>query len=134
MRVVLAALLAIAVPFQGALAVSVSQCMALEHHADSSMHEHDGHQPSDSHHGKDAGSHCGSCAACCTATAIAGAEQIADRLSSQGALVAQPALPLLGDLPARLDRPPRIAPSTLAPPHRLDAAASAPVCAPVLRW
>src|SRR4051812_38863829 len=89
----LVVLLALAVPFQGALAASAAQCMGLEHH--------------DSHDGEDSGSHCGPCTACCTGTAITGAVPIVSASSSHEAHDAQTDLPLFGEPPSGLDRPPR---------------------------
>jgi len=96
-HLLVALLLALAVPFQGALAVSAAQQMGM------------GEPPCDSQHGKDSTPHCGAHTVCCTAAAIADAVRVVGKAASHGPLEADSHLPLLGDPPSRLDRPPRFA-------------------------
>jgi hypothetical protein len=96
LRWFLVLLLAVCVPFQAALAVSVAQHAALEQC-------HDGHDGHDGH-GKASGSHCSSC---CTSAAIASAPHPLSASPAHGAAHTVPGHPPLGDLPGVLDRPPR---------------------------
>jgi hypothetical protein len=112
-RLLLAAVLAICVPFQAALAVSAGQCAALKHHespAGQSGHHmpdpasHQGH--ADSGHGSGSGSDCGPCAGCCASAAISCPTSLGVHLANRNAVNALPDLPPLADMPSGLDRPP----------------------------
>jgi hypothetical protein len=134
-RYLLIAVLALAVPFQAALAVSAAQCMAFEHQDTAPQHaghSHDGHQdhqdqdhqdhqdhpgqPQDqqqvqgphSHADGDDGGHghCGPCAACCASAAIAASIEFPSRAVPSRAAYVFPDLPRIGVLPSGLDRPP----------------------------
>ena len=88
-------LIAVAVPFQAALAVSTGQHAALE------QCHHDGHEG----HSTNSGSHCHEC---CTAAAIAGTIQILTGSPVHGIIAAVPDLPPLVLPLGGIDRPPRI--------------------------
>jgi hypothetical protein len=111
-RLLIVALLALAVPFQGALAVSTAQCTALEHHPDGSHpHSHDGsdhadHSDADGSAGDSNGSHCGPCTACCASVSIAALPSLSDIVAARYAVNKSHDSPLLGDLPSGLFRPP----------------------------
>ena len=98
-RVLVAVLVALVVPLQGAAAVAAGQCMALGHHQEggpdqphvhdgsddaAGVHEHSGQTAVDTAvEGSEEGAknpHCGPCAACCSSVSIAG----------------NPSLPILG--------------------------------------
>ena len=89
----LVVLLALAVPFQAALAVSAVPQAAVEQCHDS----HDGH-------GKTSGPQCG---ACCTAIAIVTAVNLLPSTPIHGTVSSASALPPAGNPPDALDRPPR---------------------------
>src|SRR5919109_4567535 len=85
-RFLLAAFLALAVPLQGALAVTAAQCMAFGHHKSSAAqqshanigqaHDHAANSHSSTaqtDEGTGGGGHCGPCTACCASASIAGA-------------------------------------------------------------
>jgi hypothetical protein len=101
-RFLVVLLLAIAVPFQAALAVTGGQCKALESHhgMQEAHHEHEGH---DDHDGKPSATHC---EPCCTAVAIAGVAPTTIASSGPGMLNESPGLPLPSAPPRALDRPP----------------------------
>jgi hypothetical protein len=116
-RFLLIALIALAVPMQGALAVGTAQCLALEHHqpgtADDQNHGHDhsaGHQHQDSsvdeHDGQASHTHCGPCVACCASVSIAAAQPLPLRTAPAFAVDVLPKLLPAGDLPGGLYRPP----------------------------
>ena len=91
LRILVVALLALAVPVQGFAAVAAVQCMALGHHSDGGAqdgHDHghdgvDGHDHAAHSHADKGGaeqakeggepSHCGPCTACCASASISGA-------------------------------------------------------------
>jgi hypothetical protein len=113
-RLLLIAVLAIVVPFQGAAAVGAGQCMALGHHDSAGNHGHDSHNY-DSHagstnsaddHGAATATHCGPCTACCASAAIAGPARLSilSSLSETQYFFSQ--LPPLGVQPDGVDRPP----------------------------
>src|SRR5204863_3890021 len=116
-RLLLVALIAVAVPMQAALAVGTAQCLALEHHqagtGDDQHHGHDhsaGHQHQDSsvdeHDGQASHTHCGPCAACCTSVSIAAAQALPSPAALAFAVDVLPKLLPAGDLPGGLYRPP----------------------------
>ena len=84
-RMLLVILVALAVPLQGALAVTGGQCMALEQHDGvPAGHDHAAHSHAVDSHADEAGTvhdhadegagtgHCGPCTACCASASIAG--------------------------------------------------------------
>jgi hypothetical protein len=126
-RFLLAAILALAVPLQGALAVTAGQCMALGHHQSAAAQQshgeardgdgHAAHSHSESHQGvsDDAqggdqsaadGAHCGPCTACCASASIAGpgAQSLVPSPFHAPYLFSQ--FPPLGVQPDGLYRPP----------------------------
>ena len=110
LRVFLVALIALAVPLQGALAVGTEQCLALEHH-DGAGHEHsqaghDHESSSHDHDGPTSHSHCGPCVACCASASIASVPALPMVAPSPLAIDVSPNFPLIGDLPGGLFRPP----------------------------
>lgn len=83
-HLLIAVLLAVIVPFQGAVAAAAGVCMAFGHHdmaaaqQDSAAHDHEGHDGHAGHSGHapaadpdPESAHCGPCAACCAAVSIA---------------------------------------------------------------
>lgn len=115
LRLLLALVLAFAVPLQGFAAAAAGMCMQLGHHgAADAVHSHDadGDAGAHDHHGHDAGQaqdsapHCAPCVACCAAAAISEsvplviADERADAVNAAG----PPAF--LGIPPESLDRPP----------------------------
>ena len=79
-RLLVAFALALAIPLQGAAAVTAGICMAIGHHDAAGApapHDHgaeDGHHADHSMPGDDGGSdsaHCAPCVACCAAASIA---------------------------------------------------------------
>lgn len=122
-RFLLLVMLAVALPFHTAYAVGMAQCTAVEHssepaapaasshgdHGSSAGHDHGKHTDSSPAKGNDAtfgGSHCGSCSACGTSTAITGGV-LPEIVSSDYTLL--PTLPerrLHSVVIGRLDRPP----------------------------
>jgi len=126
-RLLLIALLAIVVLFQGTAAVGAGQCMALGHHQgamdhDDPGHAHDGQDGQDhaapfhadeapakaaaGGEGEGAGSHCGPCAACCASASIAGPAGLSIPPSHFHAPYSFAQLPPLGVQPDGVDRPP----------------------------
>jgi len=119
-RLILIALLALVVPFQGAVAVSAGQCMALGHHQGATDHEgQDGHDHGAHSHadeapakaaadgeGDAAGAHCGPCAACCASASIAGSAGLSIPSSHFHAPYSFAQFPPLGVQPDGVDRPP----------------------------
>jgi DUF2946 family protein len=110
LRLVLVALIALAVPLQGALAVGTAQCLALEHQDGAGHnHSHDGHDSDSSSHDRDSPashSHCGPCVACCASASIASAPALPVVAPPRFAVDVLPNFPLVGDLPGGLFRPP----------------------------
>jgi len=98
-RVLVLILVALAVPVQGALAVTAAQCMAMQHDQDDPHH-------SDSHEGHDKRTDCGP-SACCASAAIVGAIRLLPCSPTHGLLVVAPVLPPLLPLLSGIDRPPR---------------------------
>jgi len=101
-RFLLMTMLVLAVPFQGVLAVSSGQCMALDHHgaASSDSHDHgDSHSDGDGHdHAQN--SHCA------PSVAISAAVQVlVPEARAESAVAALPSS-FSGVLPQTLDRPP----------------------------
>jgi hypothetical protein len=125
-RLIVAFVLAFAIPLQGLAAATAGVCMSLghhqgdmsAHHADPSAphdhaagHGHDGDSGHDGDHGasheNDGDSaHCAPCVACCAAASIAPADQVL--LAAQSPAAAVAVVPYLhpGFLPEKLDRPP----------------------------
>jgi hypothetical protein len=119
LRLLVALVLALAIPLQGAASVTAGICMAIGHHdagapashdhgGDATSHDHKGdadHHSAPDDDGSDA-AHCAPCVACCAAASIAPAAQVFLLEDSPAAAVA--ALPYLhpGFLPEELDRPP----------------------------
>lgn len=114
-RLLVAFALALAIPLQGAAAVTAGICMAIGHHdaaGTPAQHDHgaqDGHHADDSMPHDEGGSdsaHCAPCVACCAAASIAPAARVFLLQDPPAAAVA--ALPYLhpGFLPEKLDRPP----------------------------
>lgn len=109
LRLLIVALVALAVPLQGMAAVAAGQCMALGHHHDASPA--DGHAHDDHADGHDDGggksSHCGPCAACCAGSAsIAAAAILLIVTAPSSAKQDLSQLPPRGVQLDRLDRPP----------------------------
>ena len=102
-RLFLAAVLMLAVPFQGVLAVTSGQCMALEHHAGAADdgHHNDGDQ--DEHASN---SHCGPCVACCASAAIVSFEGVSRPETSTVSVAGVLPPSFAGIQPDTLDRPP----------------------------
>jgi len=113
-RLLILLAVALAVPLQGAAAVSVGQCMALGHHdmADGHSQAHSGadHGASGHHHGDHekthGGAHCGPCVACCASVSIAGSVTLFSPAAPARAAETVPLQFLAGVLPDELDRPP----------------------------
>jgi ABC-type Zn2+ transport system substrate-binding protein/surface adhesin len=117
LRILAAALLAIAVPIQGLAAVKAGLCMAMgghdgqqshsaaahHHHSAGEPHDHD-QAPSENHHAGKA--HCPPCASCCATAAIAPTAAIALPEAAPATAIAVPQYWIPGVLPADLDRPP----------------------------
>jgi hypothetical protein len=114
LRFVILLTVSLAVPLQGAAAVSAAQCMALGHHDTAAGHDHSlaGHDIDGKHdhksHAPAGGAHCGPCAACCTTAAISFFVPVP--IGAQAAESPVGALPssLAGVQPDQLDRPPRL--------------------------
>jgi hypothetical protein len=120
LRLLVALVLALAIPLQGAASVTAGICMATGHHDAGAPASHDHGADATSHdHGVDAAdhhsaphddgseaAHCAPCVACCAAASIAPAAQVFLPEDSPAAAIA--ALPYLhpGFLPEELDRPP----------------------------
>jgi hypothetical protein len=124
-RFLLAALLALAVPLQGALAVTGGQCMALGQNQDAPGQESHTHAASGDHghaahahsHADGSGSpaadadsggsaHCGPCTACCASASIAGYVALAIASDQSHAEYVFSQSPPIGVQPDGLDRPP----------------------------
>jgi hypothetical protein len=116
-RVLVLAVLALAVPLQGVAAVTAGQCMALEHHEDGHGGGHDDgqdastHSHGDEHQANQAGeeqqsSHCGPCTACCASASIAGPVALLIQSSPSDTQYLFSQFPPLGVEPHGLDRPP----------------------------
>ena len=108
-RLLIAFVLALAIPLQGAASVTAGVCMAVGHHDAGTPASHDHGHDSDQSipHDEDRDSaRCAPCVACCAAASIAPAAQVFVPESSPAAAIA--ALPYLyfGFLPEKLDRPP----------------------------
>jgi hypothetical protein len=108
-RLLVALMLALAIPLQGAASVTAGICMATGHHDAGTPASHDHGEDGDHHPApQDDGSdpHCAPCVACCAAASIAPAAQVFLPEDSPAAAVA--AVPYLhpGFLPEKLDRPP----------------------------
>lgn len=121
LRLLVAFALALAIPLQGAAAVTAGICMAIGHHdaaGTPAQHDHgakDGHGVKDGHPadhsmpGDEGGSdsaHCAPCVACCAAASIAPATQVFMLQDSPAAAVAAVQYLHPGFLPEKLDRPP----------------------------
>lgn len=101
-RFLLMILLVLAVPFQGALAVSAGQCMALDHHDAAAG---DGHDHGDSHADGDGQDHAQN-SHCAPSVAISAAVQVpVPEARAESAVAALPSS-FSGILPQTLDRPP----------------------------
>jgi hypothetical protein len=122
-RLLFVAFLMLAVPLQGALAVSAGQCMALEHHDapadhgagahdhDANAHEHDAnahdHEAAGHDDGESRGSHCGPCVACCASAAMASSYESVFLPQGPTASIEGAAPPsFTGSPPDSLERPP----------------------------
>ena len=121
-RFLLAAVVAAAVPLQGALAVTAAQCMALGHHQSAAAqhgdgktvdaHDHAAHSHSQSDQGASEdeslgnGAHCGPCTACCASASISGPIAQSVLPSASGAPYVFSQFPPLGVQPHGLYRPP----------------------------
>ena len=130
-RFLLLAMVAMAVPVHGALAVTVGQCRALEHAGAGSVsgsheaaahgagkaaspdrHDHEEHARSASDSAADtgdsaaSGSHCGPCSACCASAAITGPVPLQLVNEAFSRLDLGPDQQPIGIRLARLDRPP----------------------------
>lgn len=115
LRLLVAFALALAIPLQGAAAVTAGICMAIGHHDAAGApgpHDHgaeDGHHADDSMPHDDGGSdsaHCAPCVACCAAASIAPAAQVFMLQDFPAAAVAAVQYLHPGFLPEKLDRPP----------------------------
>lgn len=123
-RLLIIVLVALAVPVQGALAVTAGQCMALTQETGGG-HEHHGHGQAADHsagsshshadeadgnaadaEGASNGQHCGPCTACCASASIAdsGALPLLSAASDAPYLFSQ--FPPIGVQPDGVDRPP----------------------------
>jgi hypothetical protein len=108
-RLFFVAFLMLAVPLQGALAVSAGQCMALEHHDAPSGHDagaHDHGAAAGHDDGEAKGSHCGPCVACCASAAIASSAPVVLQEFSAEHVVGVPQSRVPVSPPGRLFRPP----------------------------
>jgi hypothetical protein len=109
LRLLVALVLALAIPLQGAASVTAGICMATGHHdaGAPASHDHGGDADHSHQHNDDPdAAHCAPCVACCAAASIAPAAQVFLPEDSPAAAVA--AVPYLhpGFLPEKLDRPP----------------------------
>jgi hypothetical protein len=120
----LAIAIALAVPIQGMAVITAGLCMTLEHHQGAPAQDghaqggHDGHDKAAHSHsdeagnnaegdeGKDQGTHCGPCTACCASASIAGPAGLSIPSSPSNAAYAFSQFPPLGVQPDGLDRPP----------------------------
>jgi hypothetical protein len=112
-RLAIVLAVALAVPLQGAAAVSAAQCMALGHHdmagghdhapADHGVHEQHEHKS----HAPATGAHCGPSAACCATAAISFFIPVAIAIRGVESPIAALPSSLAGLQPDQLDRPPR---------------------------
>ena len=121
-RILVAALLAFAIPLQGMAAVTAGQCMAFGHHQDSAGHDahdhgddaaeghgHAAHSHDESGAQNDEGgknSHCGPCTACCASASIAGPVALSLPALPSYAQYVYSQFPPLGVQPDSLYRPP----------------------------
>ena|SRR5688572_18270157 len=122
-RLLVAALLALAVPFQGMAAVMAGQCMAFGHHDTGASQDHaHAHDGADGHHHTvhshdetpaaqqggegSAQSHCGPCTACCASASIAGPAKLPILSTASKTKYFFSQFPPLGVQPDGLDRPP----------------------------
>lgn len=120
-RVLVAVLVALAVPLQGAAAVAAGQCMALGHHQDGGQdqpHAHDGSDDAAGAHedaaettaeGSQEGAknpHCGPCVACCASASIAGSPGPAILGAPANTKYVLSQSPPRGFNPHGIDRPP----------------------------
>jgi hypothetical protein len=122
-RILVVALLALAVPLQGVASVVAGQCMMFGHHQDGAAqetHHHagdgaDGHDHAAHSHddgaakaqdGSAKNAHCGPCSACCASASIAGPVGLPVLSSSSTTKYVFSQLPSRGVPPHGLDRPP----------------------------
>ena len=112
-RLLVALVLALAIPLQGMASVTAGVCMAMGHH-DAGMpashdHGHDADHSAPHDHdtdGSDSSAHCAPCVACCAAASIAPAASLTLPEAAPAAALAA-LIPLhSGFLPEELDRPP----------------------------
>jgi hypothetical protein len=115
-RLLLVLAIALAVPAQGAAAVSARMCMAFGHHeaslaqAQSAEHAHHadeaapaGHSHSDTANGA---GHCAPCVSCCAAASISTAAAVFSQLPPDREIAVHAATTPPEFHPDRLDRPP----------------------------
>jgi hypothetical protein len=123
-RLILVVLVALAVPVQGALAVTAGQCMALAKQSagghENRSHGQDGHHHAASSHshadeggsnavddeGAADGAHCGPCTACCASASIAGSGALSILSTASNAPYVFSQFPPIGVQPDGVDRPP----------------------------
>jgi hypothetical protein len=123
-RLLMVVLVVLAVPLQGAAAVTAGQCMALTQQGDSGHDNHshgqDGHHHSaPSHSDADEGgskavddedgangAHCGPCTACCASASIAGPGALSILSAASNAPYLFSQFPPIGVQPDGVDRPP----------------------------
>jgi hypothetical protein len=123
-RLMMVVLVALAVPLQGAAAVTAGQCMALSQQGDGGHDNHshgqDGHHHSASSHSHandggskavddqdgSGGAHCGPCTACCASASIAGSGALSILSAASNAPYLLSQFPPIGVQPDGVDRPP----------------------------
>ena len=113
-RLLVALVLALAIPLQGMASVSAGVCMAMGHH-DGAPASHDygseaDHSAPHDHDtdGSDSSAHCAPCVACCAAASIAPAASLALPEPAPAAALAGLISLHPGFLPETLDRPPLV--------------------------
>lgn len=118
-RVLVVVLVALAVPLQGALAVTGGQCMALEHHDGApGGHDYASHSHAVDSHAGDAGTahgqaddgagtgHCGPCTACCASASIGAPQSFNVASTAAHASYVFSQFPPIAVQPGGVDRPP----------------------------
>jgi len=118
-RVLLVFLMALAVPLQGALAVTGGQCMALENdNGAPGDHDHASHSHAVDSHTGEAGTvhdhahdgagtgHCGPCTACCASASIGAPESLNVASTAAYASYVFSQFPPIAVQPGGVDRPP----------------------------
>ena len=110
-RLMMVVLVALAVPLQGAAAVTAGQCMSLSqdghpHSASSHSHADEGGSKAVDDGEGSGGAHCGPCTACCASASIAGPGALSILSAASNAPYFFSQFPPIGVQPDGVDRPP----------------------------